>query len=380
MQTTQRTGPTLHAREETLNGFVPDRIVEQEAARLNVSGGGAVNTSRNPRPGFLPIIPEMLRDEVGAPVIHGHAPDAPESIGELTRAPVLSLPVRITNFIAIILPFAGLIAAIVLMWGWGFDWLHLGLFVGMYAMTGLGITIGFHRLFTHRAFETTRPIRLLLAVLGCMAVQGPILRWVATHRRHHQHSDEHEDPHSPNMHGTGFVGLVKGMWHAHMGWMFKPDSPNLFSYVNDLVKDSAVRRVSDLFPLWVVIGVAIPTALGGLTAQSWTGALLGFIWGGLVRIFFVHHVTWSINSVCHIWGTRPFRSHDESRNNLIFGIIGWGEGWHNNHHAFPTSARHGLRWWEFDISYVIIRTLAALGLAWNVRVPSAESMALKMQD
>jgi stearoyl-CoA desaturase (delta-9 desaturase) len=298
---------------------------------------------------------------------------------ELSGRQTLSLPVRITNLIAIVLPFVGLLTAIVLMWGWGFDWLHLGLLLGMYCITGLGITVGFHRLFTHRAFEAARPIRLALGVLGCMAVQGPILRWVATHRRHHQYSDERHDPHSPNMHGRGFVGLVKGMWHAHMGWMFKPDSPNLFDYVNDLVKDRLVRRVSTLFPLWVVVGLAIPTALGGLIAQSWTGALLGFIWGGLVRVFFVHHVTWSINSVCHIWGTRPFRSQDESRNNPIFGILGWGEGWHNNHHAFPTSARHGLRWWELDLSYGVIRALAALGLAWNVRTPSADSMALKKQ-
>lgn len=363
LQTTQRTDPAYLEHDHGNNDQIND----------------LTHAPQRPKPGFLPILPDMLRDEVGGPVEHGHAPEAVESIPELSRAPVLSLPVRITNLIAIILPFAGLITAVALMWGRGFDWLHMGLFVGMYGMTGLGITIGFHRLFTHRAFETTRLIKLMLAVLGCMAVQGPVLRWVATHRRHHQHSDEHEDPHSPNLHGNGFIGLVKGMWHAHMGWMFKPDSPNLLNYVNDLVKDGLVRRVSILFPLWVVVGMAIPAVLGGVISQSWTGALLGFIWGGLVRVFFVHHVTWSINSVCHIWGTRPFRSHDESRNNFIFGILGWGEGWHNNHHAFPTSARHGLRWWEFDMSYVIIRTLAALGLAWNVRVPSAESMALKMQ-
>lgn len=301
-----------------------------------------------------------------------------QELTDINRTQALSWSVRITNFIAILLPFLGLIAAALLLWGWGFDWLHLGLLVGMYFMTGLGITIGFHRLFTHRAFETTRPIKLLLAVLGCMAVQGPILRWVATHRRHHQHSDHADDPHSPHLHGHGVRGLFRGLWHSHMGWMFRPDAPNLVRYVGDLVQDRLIRKISALFPLWAAVGLMIPTALGGLLTQSWTGALLGFIWGGLVRVFFVHHVTWSINSVCHLWGSRPFRCQDESRNNLLFGILAWGEGWHNNHHAFPTSARHGLAWWQVDMSYVIIRALAVVGLAWNLRIPSADAIAGKL--
>jgi stearoyl-CoA desaturase (delta-9 desaturase) len=290
-----------------------------------------------------------------------------------------SIGMQITNILAIFLPFAGLITAIVLAWGWGFDWLHLGLLVGMYLTTAVGITVGYHRLFTHRSFETYRPVKLILALLGSMAVEGPVLKWVAYHRRHHQHSDSHDDPHSPHSHGSGVIGTLKGLWHAHIGWIFNPDTAGLHRYVADLYPDRALRVISDLFALWVAVSLLIPTVLAGLITMSWTGALLGFIWGGLARIFLVHHVTWSINSVCHLWGSRPFRSHDESRNNVIFGVLALGEGWHNNHHAFPTSARHGLFWWQFDASYIIIRGLELVGLAWRVKVPTAEAMSAKLQ-
>jgi len=291
----------------------------------------------------------------------------------------MSMPVRIGTLVAVVLPFLGLIVAILLLWGRGFDWLHFGLLLGMYFVTGLGITVGFHRLLTHRAFETTRPVKFILSVLGSMAVEGPILRWVATHRRHHQHSDQEEDPHSPHQHGRGIRGFFRGLYHAHLGWMFRPDTPNLLRYAGDHAQDSLVSKVSALFPLWVAVGLLIPTILGGVISHSWTGALLGLIWGGLVRIFFVHHITWSINSVCHIWGSRPFPCADHSRNNFLFGILAWGEGWHNNHHAFPTSARHGLWWWQIDMSYIAIRTLALFGLAWNVRMPTAQAIAAKQQ-
>jgi stearoyl-CoA desaturase (Delta-9 desaturase) len=210
-----------------------------------------------------------------------------------------------------------------------------------------------------------------------MAVQGPLLKWVALHRRHHQHSDKEADPHSPHAYGSGVRGMLRGMWHAHIGWLLKPDGPGLRKYVVDLVPDRVVRAVSRLFPLWVAVGLLLPALLGGLIAGSWKGALLGFLWGGLARVFLVHHVTWSINSICHLWGSRPFRSHDESRNNVVFGILGMGEGWHNNHHAFPSSARHGLAWWQVDVSYWIIRGLAAVGLARNVRLPSAAAIEAK---
>jgi stearoyl-CoA desaturase (delta-9 desaturase) len=289
----------------------------------------------------------------------------------------ISLSLRLTNLGAILLPFAGLLAAILLLWGWGFSWTHLFILVGMYLATGLGITVGYHRLFTHKSFETIPAVKFILGVLGSMAVEGPVFKWVAQHRRHHQHSDADQDPHSPHLHGEGFRGLLKGLWHSHVGWVFDRDSPGLSRYVADLASSRMLRAVSRMFPLWAVAGLMIPTALGGVITLSWKGALLGFLWGGLVRIFMVHHVTWSINSVCHLWGSRPFRSHDESRNNAVFGVLAMGEGWHNNHHAFPTSARHGLRWWQFDLSYYVIRLMELVGLAWRVKVPAAEALEAK---
>ena len=307
----------------------------------------------------------------------GHAPvHAP--VHAPAHAPGrVSVGTRIVTLLGVTLPFAGVILAISLLWGWGFSWVHLGLMLGMYITTALGVTVGYHRLFTHRSFETTRPVKFILAVLGSMAVEGPVLKWVAMHRRHHQHSDGAEDPHSPHHHGPGLHGLLAGLWHAHLGWLFDRDPENLGRYVGDLAPDPVLRTVSRTWTLWTAVGLLIPAVLGGLITMTWGGALLGFIWGGLARVFLVHHVTWSVNSVCHLWGTRPFRSHDESRNNLVCGVLGLGEGWHNNHHAFPTSARHGLRWWELDLSYWVIRGLAAMGLAWKVRLPAAGAVIAK---
>jgi stearoyl-CoA desaturase (delta-9 desaturase) len=290
-----------------------------------------------------------------------------------------SLGVRLATLFSVVVPFLGLLAAVGLLWGWGLGWWHLGLFLGMFALTGAGITVGFHRLFTHRSFETSSVVQFLLGVLGSMAVQGPLLRWVAYHRRHHQHSDRVLDPHSPHGHGRGVVGVIRGLWHAHVGWIFTPDPPGLSHYVRDLRQSRVLRTVSALFPLWVIAGLLLPAVAGGLLWESWTGAFLGFLWGGLVRIFFVHHVTWSVNSVCHLWGRQPYRGGDHSRNNFLFGLLALGEGWHNNHHAFPTSARHGLRWWQPDLSYAVICTLAMLRLAWNVKVPTkqAQTQALR---
>lgn len=299
---------------------------------------------------------------------------------ETTEHTDVSPNVRYATFLAIVLPFIGLIAAVYLLWGRGITWVDLSMFLALYAITAMGITIGFHRLLTHRAFETTPFIKCLLAIAGSMAVQGSVMHWVATHRRHHQHSDEEEDPHSPHAYGSGVIGVIRGLWHSHVGWLLAPDAPDLAGYVCDLRRDRVSATVSRLFPLWVFLGLLIPAVLGGLLTRSWFGALTGFIWGGLVRVFFVHHVTWSINSVCHIWGSRPYRTGDHSRNNVIFGILAWGEGWHNNHHAFPTSARHGLRWWQVDISYAVIRTLAFLRLAWNVRLPAAEVLVARSSE
>jgi stearoyl-CoA desaturase (delta-9 desaturase) len=302
---------------------------------------------------------------------------APTHSRELDATLPVSLTVRLVTLFGVIVPFLGLAAAVSLLWGWGFSWVHLGLLIGMYVATALGVTVGFHRLFTHRSFETNAVVKFIFAALGSMAMEGPVLKWVAMHRRHHQHSDGAHDPHSPHHHGEGLRGVLAGFWHAHVGWIFDPDPADLPRYVGDLAPDRVVRSVSRTWMLWSAAGLLIPALLGGLITMSWKGALLGFVWGGLARVFLVHHVTWSINSVCHLWGTRPFRSHDESRNNAVFGVLGLGEGWHNNHHAFPTSARHGLRWWEFDASYLVIRALERMGLAWKVRIPAAKAMAAK---
>jgi stearoyl-CoA desaturase (delta-9 desaturase) len=317
--------------------------------------------------------------------------------GTETAAPAPSpagsvLLLRLINLVAVVVPILGVLAAVVLLWGTAFNWVYLAILGGMYLISAVGITVGYHRLFTHRSFKTPRAMQALFAVLGSMAVEGPVLQWVATHRKHHQHSDQPEDPHSPHTHGDGVVGTIRGMFHAHVGWIiacksfrsvrdgFSTVPDGLSRYVKDFEQDRLCRFISKTFPLWVVVGLVLPAALGGLMTMSWMGVLLGFIWGGLVRVFLLHHVTWSINSVCHIWGTRPFESHDESRNNAIFGVLALGEGWHNNHHAFPASARHGLRWWEVDASYLLILAMSKIGLASAVRVPTRARQASKRRS
>ncbi|MGB0717645.1 MAG: acyl-CoA desaturase, partial [Phycisphaerae bacterium] len=295
--------------------------------------------------------------------------------------PAAKLSIPRTEYIAslavVIIPFIGLIVAIYSFWGWGVTPIDIGILLVMYAISGFGITIGYHRLFTHRSFETTRFLRKVFAIMGSTAIQGPVLRWVATHRSHHQHSDCEDDPHSPNHHGGGVWGVLKGWWHAHVGWMFLDPKIDFPKYVRDFEDDHDIRKVSDQFGLWMLVGLIVPTIAGGLLTQSWTGVLLGFLWGGAVRIFLVHHVTFSINSICHLWGSRPYRTTDLSRNNAIFGILAFGEGWHNNHHAFPRSARHGLRWWQFDSSYCIIVMMKWLGLAWDINLPDEERSEAK---
>jgi stearoyl-CoA desaturase (delta-9 desaturase) len=299
-------------------------------------------------------------------------PESPAKPIEATR-PVHFL-FRVAIFITIVIPFLGLVTAIVGLWGWGVSWLDLGLLLGFYLTTSVGVTVGFHRLFVHRSFETTRWIKVILAACGSMAVQGPLIQWVARHRRHHEHSDTAFDPHSPHRYGGGVWNRVRGFWHAHIGWAFASRTPDLTRYAADLRRSRLHRVMSKLFPAWLTLGLVAPAVLGGLLTGTWSGAATAFIWAGLVRVFLVHHVTWCINSVTHLWGTQPFRSDDQSRNNFVFGILGLGEGWHNAHHAFPTSARHGLRWWELDVSYWLIRLLALMGLAWNVRLPSAQAV------
>ena len=296
-----------------------------------------------------------------------------------TPAHEASRGVRIATAITIFLPFVAVIVGLAMVWpmGYAIGWTSLGLLLGLYLITGKGITVGFHRYFTHKSFECPRWMKWFLGISGSMACEGSILYWVATHRCHHQHSDSEHDPHSPHHHGEGVWAMIQGFWHAHVGWMLPGEHPNVHRYAPDMARDRDIVKMSRLFPLWAILGLIIPTVIGGLVTMSWMGAFMGFLWGGLIRIFMVHHITWSINSVCHIWGSRPFNSHDHSRNNLIFGILGFGEGWHNNHHAFPASARHGLRWWEVDTSYMLIKAMSWAGLVSNVKVPTKERIEAK---
>jgi stearoyl-CoA desaturase (Delta-9 desaturase) len=271
---------------------------------------------------------------------------------------------RNANMVAVALPFLAFLLALVLLWNHGVDALDLELFVGMYLAAGLGVTIGYHRLLTHRAFETHRPLRYLFAILGSLSVQGPVVHWVADHRKHHAHTDEEGDPHSPHLgEGSG----LRGLWHAHTGWLFTNQGQARASkYARDLVEDPGMRRISRNFPAIVAAGLLIPFTIGWAVTGRLSGGLEGLLWGGLVRIFLLHHITWSINSVCHFYGARRFDTDDHSTNVFWLALPSLGEAWHHNHHAFPRAAAHGLRWWEIDPSGWIIRAMRRVGLAWNV--------------
>ncbi len=275
---------------------------------------------------------------------------------------------KTANLIAVVLPFLAFVAAVALLWNRLVSWTDLALLAFMYLITAFGVTVGYHRLFAHRAFETYRPIRYALAVLGSMALEGPVVTWVADHRKHHAFADEEGDPHSPHVgHGEGLRGAIRGLWHAHMGWLFISEGKaGARRYARDLLADRGLRLISRAFLLIVLAGLAIPFALGLALTGSLIGGLTALLWAGLVRIFFIHHASWSINSVCHFFGRRRFQTDDHSRNVFWLALPSLGESWHHNHHAFPTSASHGLRWWELDLSGLLIRAMERLGLAWNV--------------
>jgi stearoyl-CoA desaturase (delta-9 desaturase) len=276
---------------------------------------------------------------------------------------------RNINIAAVVLPFAAVLAAIPMLWNELVGWTDLALLAAMYILTTVGVTVGFHRLLTHRAFATYRPIQCLFAVLGTMAVEGPVIGWVTDHRRHHAHTDVDGDPHSPHVgRRAGLLGALEGLWHAHVGWLVKdhPTAEGAPKYAPDLLEDRGMRAVNSLFIPIVALGLLAPFALGwGLTGEL-TGGLTALLWAGLVRVFLVHHVTFSINSICHFFGRRRFDTEDESTNVFWLAIPSLGESWHHNHHAFPRSALHGLRWWEIDAGGLLIRAMRRLGLAWNV--------------
>jgi len=280
----------------------------------------------------------------------------------MTRAHMLA------NLGGVIVPFLAFLVAVVLLWNTVVGWTDIAILTVGYLLTGIGITVGFHRLLTHRSFKTYGGIRYALAALGSMAVEGPVLAWVSDHRKHHQFSDREGDPHSPHLaEGARPVAVLKGLFHAHVGWLFVEEGrANTHRYAPDLMADRGMRIVDRTFPWLVVVSLIVPFGAGYLLSGSLWGGFTGLLWGGFVRIFLLHHVTFSINSICHLWGTRRFRCDDESRNVFWLSILSFGEAWHHNHHAFPTSAFHGLKRWEVDPGGLFIVTLERFGLAWNV--------------
>jgi stearoyl-CoA desaturase (delta-9 desaturase) len=288
-------------------------------------------------------------------------PDDIEPVAHETRDRIITGTVTVVPFLAL-----GIVAWQV--WAEFLHWSDVAVFALLYALSGLGVTVGFHRLFTHRSFATTRWMRGILAALGSIAIEGPIISWVADHRKHHAFADQPGDPHSPHVdHGVGWRGALRGLLHAHMGWLFLHTQRGARKrYAPDLLADPVVAAVDRTFVFWAVGGLAAAFGLGWLFGGTLTAALTGLLWGGAVRLLVLHHATYSINSLCHFFGRQRFDTGDESRNLAWLSLLTFGEAWHNNHHAFPTSAAHGLRWWELDISGMVIRGLESVGLAWNV--------------
>jgi len=272
------------------------------------------------------------------------------------------------------LPIIGVVSAIALLWNRWVNWVDLTLFLTMYTVCAFGITLGFHRMLTHKAFQAHPWVKTFFLISGSMAMQGPALHWAATHTQHHANSDDEGDPHSP----------LKSLWHAHVGWILNDFKPDIQKYAGVMLKDPIIVFVHNTFWLWVFVGLAIPSLIGAgaayLMGQSaWFGALTGLIWGGFVRLFFNQHVTWAVNSICHTFGSRQFETTDESRNNFLFGILAMGEGWHNNHHAFPRSARHGMSWKQPDPSAWAIWLMEKLGLIKDVVLISRKRIEARLR-
>jgi stearoyl-CoA desaturase (Delta-9 desaturase) len=290
---------------------------------------------------------------------------------------------RNVNITAVLVPFLGVVLAAVLAWHRFLGPRDLLILTVMYMLTAVGVTVGFHRLLTHRAFQTHAWLRHLLALLGSMSLQGGVIDWVADHRKHHTFTDEDGDPHSPHAgHGAGLGGIARGLWHAHVGWLFQTHGQaSSRRFAPDLLEDPTMRRINRAFPLIALFTFVLPLLLGlTFSGGSWRAALTALLWGGLVRIFLVHHITWSINSICHFFGSRRFATNDQSTNVFWLALPSLGEAWHHNHHAFPRSAFHGLRWYELDPSGWLILMLARVGLAWDVVRVTPEREHAKLAD
>lgn len=297
-------------------------------------------------------------------------PTAAESVGTV-RARTGPVSRGIT-LVAVLVPPVGLAVALVQLWNADVHLVDLILLVALYVAGGLGVTVGFHRLFSHRAFSAGPAVRAALAVLGSITLQGPVTQWVTDHRKHHAFADRPGDPHSPHTSGPGGLGAVRGFLHAHVGWMFVTKGMERGDvYGRDLYEDRLIRMVDRLYLLWVVVSLGLPFAVGWLVRGTVGGGVEALMWGGLLRIFLFHHATFCVNSVCHLLGRRPYETRDRSRNNWVVALLTFGEGWHNNHHGFPRSARLGLTAAQVDPGWWLVRALERVGLAQRVRVPRA---------
>lgn len=292
------------------------------------------------------------------------------------KNPALSQLQRRVALVTLLTPIIGAIAAIYWAINHSLSATTIIVAVVMYVLTTVGLTVGYHRLFTHKSFKPHPLLKAVLAIFGMMAAQGPVLFWVASHRRHHAFSDTPNDCHSPLLHGTGIVGRLRGLWHAHFGWMLSKSVTNVPFFAKDLIQDELIVWLNKKYIAWVILGLAIPAAIGYI-ANGVIGSLEGLLWGGLFRIFFVHQITWGLNSLNHVFGFRRYQCIDNSRNIGWLALITMGEGWHNNHHAYPSSARFGHKWWEFDLGYILIRLFALCGLCTDVKEPNYATLHKK---
>lgn len=289
-------------------------------------------------------------------------------------SPILHRIQKVHFILYDVLPLFGTAFTLLFLFYHPITWLDMSLFAFMWIMTGLGISVGYHRLFTHCSFKTTPWVRALFGILGSMAAQGGVISWTAMHRRHHECGDRDGDLHSPNMSGEGFIGKIKGFVHAHFMWMSGHPYPNVVHYAPDLLKDPTIVWVNRNYNRWIALGFLIPMGVGGLVSQSWLGAFTGFLWGGVVRMFVVEQGIFSLNSLCHLVGSRRFKTKDKSRNIGLLAPFIFGESWHHNHHAFPASASFGLAWYRIDPGFWLIKALAIVRLAWDIKVPTAEQI------
>jgi stearoyl-CoA desaturase (delta-9 desaturase) len=291
-----------------------------------------------------------------------------------SQAAAKSTSRQLITYIVVLLPTVAFAYGMYLVWENRVTTLDMILLSVMFVLTLVGIEGGFHRLISHRAFKTYPLVRNLFVIFGSMASQGPVIFWAATHRQHHAYTDEVGDPHSPVAGSQGFLGRIIAFTYGHCRWLFANENTDWARFGADLIKDKSLFRLNQTYFTWVVLGLIIPAIIGGIATLSWEGAFGGLLWGGLIRIFLVHHTVWSVNSLCHLFGSQPFAVGGNSKNNLILALPTFGGAWHNNHHAFPRAANNSFKWWQIDIIGLIIVVLSRIGLAWELYIPTRQSI------